>query len=1293
MRILLTIAKTALLALVWVVVGVAVLVAVLPQVPTLRSAVAEEASSALSEQLGTAVTIGGVTFRSFNQLIIDDVVIEDEEGGKLLLARRLAAGIDLVALLRGQIVVTSVQILSATVDLHHSTADGRLNAQFLIDALSSSDSTGTSTLDLRVNTILIRRSTLHYEDKTVSDISAYATLRTLTADSLNIGVRRLAMKMRADDRELTVDRLSLNLAAGSGGWVVSDLSLQLPRSTLTCSSLAGDSTHITPTTLHAVLTPADLTLLAPFLEPLDVTLTIDGNASLTHHYIDIPRLHVTTAGLTLDASGWLHNAAETPTWGVTIDRLEVNKALPATLSTLSSLRALYDRTGDIMLRGTASSTSDDGLTFAGAIATQSGSAALRIATRERGGTTTLSAQVDAKRLNLDRLTARQVLGMLSASGTITLPLKGDLLNTFAADMAVTDITLLTGGDTLSIDRVNIAAGMSDAAEHYINISSSIGQVSIAGTLNPTTLIPTLMNSATAARGGNAFSLSAQVLSADWLRALAGVPLTFDEPLTLNASINDAAGETTLFCDIPRLTIAGHELTDCQAMALDSGLAVTASWERPLQHGTANAVLSLRDDNLTIDMLPSSVTIADTAWTISNARVTYGKGGIAVDSLVVANGNQYIVIDGRASAAADDTLKVELNDINVEYILDLVNFHAVTFSGTARATAHLSSLMSSSSPLQAAAFLEVSNFCFEGGRMGTLHAGLTWNPDEKRLELSSLAQEDYDSYTNIYGTVTTSPGYLDLTIDATNTNIEFLHSFTGSFMDNIIGQTNGSVNVFGPLSDVNLRGLLVVDGEADITPLNTHYTLMGDTIVAEPDEIEFRSMPIFDKHGNMGIVSGYLHHKSLRRLTYDVNVEAHNLLAYDFRDFGDEAYYGTVYGTGNVDIHGRSGELLFNIDVTPNAGTQFVYNVSSPDAITYADFITWRSKSSVEEGSDSLRATSSPPSSFTSSDMHINFLINCTPDATIRLLMDEGAGDYITLRGNGTLRANYYNKGAFNLFGTYEVESGTYDITIQELMKKSFTFNEGGTLMFGGNPFDASLNLQAVHAVNGVSLSDLSIGNSYSTNTVRVNCLMNIGGIARSPLVDFDIDIPQVSTDQKQMIRSVINSEEEMSRQVVYLLAIGRFYPKESNTSYASEQQKSNVSLAAQSLLSGTISQQINSLLGTMIDSDNWSFGANIATGNDGWDNAEYEGIVSGRLLNNRLLIDGQFGYRDNATNDNSSFIGDFDIKYLLVPNGNVAVNVYNKTNDRYFVENSLNTQGIGLILKRDFSSLKDLFGK
>ena len=87
---------------------------------------------------------------------------------------------------------------------------------------------------------------------------------------------------------------------------------------------------------------------------------------------------------------------------------------------------------------------------------------------------------------------------------------------------------------------------------------------------------------------------------------------------------------------------------------------------------------------------------------------------------------------------------------------------------------------------------------------------------------------------------------------------------------------------------------------------------------------------------------------------------------------------------------------------------------------------------------------------------------------------------------------------------------------------------------------------------------------------------------------------------------------------------------------------------------------------------------------------DVEGMLSGRLLNNRLLINGTFGYRDTPV-ANTNFIGDFDIQWLITPSGALSLKAYSQTNDRYFTKTALTTQGIGIRLHKDFSSLRELF--
>ena len=162
----------------------------------------------------------------------------------------------------------------------------------------------------------------------------------------------------------------------------------------------------------------------------------------------------------------------------------------------------------------------------------------------------------------------------------------------------------------------------------------------------------------------------------------------------------------------------------------------------------------------------------------------------------------------------------------------------------------------------------------------------------------------------------------------------------------------------------------------------------------------------------------------------------------------------------------------------------------------------------------------------------------------------------------------------------------------------------------------------------------------------------------------------------------------MNLQFIYLLGLGKFYTPDIAQSEAGTKNM-------ESLISTTISGQINNLLSGIISNENWNFASNIRAENmmtgandlsgDNWENMEIEGILEGRLLDNRLLINGNFGYRENpmyATN----FIGDFDIRYLLT--GGLSLKGYNKTNDRYFSKTSLTTQGVGLVFQRDFDRLQ-----
>lgn len=923
------------------------------------------------------------------------------------------------------------------------------------------------------------------------------------------------------------------------------------------------------------------------------------------------------------------------------------------------------------------------------------------------------------------------------AANINCDIKGNNINNANGMVEVSNFKMQSPENEYALNNVTVKTGF-EGENHYLNLESDFGTVNINGQFNYNTIARSVLNMVASKlptipgltrqpqKEHNDFTINASISDTQWMKNLLGIPLEIHRPLNINGELDDKREKINLWCDVPSFTYNGSRFRDAfiniespsdtlkadirikklankgkfialnlRAGASDNHLNTSLSFSNNDRHplkGVINAstVFAKDDDGVStayIDVLPSRATIGDTTWQVAPSAIVYSKNRLKVDGFSISHDNQMLAINGTATKSLEDSLLVTLNDIDVSYVLNLVNFHSVDFFGMASGEARVAGAFNGKPLLTAD--LQVKDFKFESGRMGTLYANVNYDVDEGRINIDAIAQDEDGRHTDINGYVSPKHNYIDLGIDAHRTRAEFMESFCGSFMDNVDADINGKLNVVGLLNNINLVGKAVVNGSVRMTALNTTYWMRNDSVTFVPDEIKFKGDTIYDRNGNIGIMTGSVYHQHLTNLSYDLGIKAKNLLAYDTHSFGENTFYGTAYVTGDCKIKGRSGEVTIDINAVPEKNSILVYNVADQTAIGSSDFISWKNHDVANN--DSIDNDEDDNKVDISTNIRLNFLINCNPNATLKLLMDEKTGDYITLNGDGVLRATYFNKGTFDIYGNYIVDHGVYKLTIQNIIKKDFLFQKGGTISFGGDPYNASLNLKALYILNSVSLADLNIGHSFSNNNVRVNCLMNITGTPNAPKVDFDLDMPNMSNDVKQMVYSLLNAEEEKNQQVLYLLAVGRFMAQNSNNaSQGDAPQYSQTSLAMQSFLSGTISQQLNSVLNNVINSNNWNFGANISTGTEGFNNAEYEGLLSGSMLNNRLLFNGQFGYRDNP-NATTSFIGDFDLKYLLFPNGNLAINVYNKTNDRYFTRNSLNTQGVGVVMKKDFTKFSDLF--
>ena len=131
-------------------------------IPLVQRAVSSIASNELSKLLGTEVSIGNINLGFLNRIILEDVHMKDEQGAELLSVARVSAAYDIIPLFDGKIDISSAQLFGFNAHLNKETPDAKPNFQFIIDALSS-DSKEPSHIDLRINSLLVRRGNVTYD--------------------------------------------------------------------------------------------------------------------------------------------------------------------------------------------------------------------------------------------------------------------------------------------------------------------------------------------------------------------------------------------------------------------------------------------------------------------------------------------------------------------------------------------------------------------------------------------------------------------------------------------------------------------------------------------------------------------------------------------------------------------------------------------------------------------------------------------------------------------------------------------------------------------------------------------------------------------------------------------------------------------------------------------------------------------------------------------------------------------------------------------------------------------------
>ena len=687
----------------------------------------------------------------------------------------------------------------------------------------------------------------------------------------------------------------------------------------------------------------------------------------------------------------------------------------------------------------------------------------------------------------------------------------------------------------------------------------------------------------------------------------------------------------------------------------------------------------------IQIKPTHLVFNDTVWTMHSSKITIDER-IVIDQLNVDHLNQYIKIAGAVSKDTTDYLLVDLNEVNLDYIFNALNIPALEFGGLATGKIYASDVYASQ---KLTTDLRVKDFSFNQVTFGDLALSGLWDNDRKGIVMLGDIYKNDTTQVNIDGIIYPSTKELSIYFDAQNADARFLQKYLNNVAPGLKGDVSGRLCLHGSFKEITVSGnAFVRNGGFGIDFLNTYYTF-SDSVYLTDNQIKITNTLLYDKFGEVALANGSVIHNFFDTFDFNAQIQTNNFLVFSGTERQNPFFYGNAFGSGTATIYGTEKDVNIDISMRTEEKTKISLNFMETSDVMDFDFINFVSKKDTLSKPDhNLSALSSPNTNSMKANIKMDLSLEATPNALVEFYLDPVSGDRIKAWGKGKMQIQYGTQTDPRIYGTYTLERGNYNFSLQQVIFKDFYIKDGSSIAFHGDPYAANLNIDALYSLSA-NLADLDPSFDMSAtlmSTVTVNCLLNISGELEQPAIKFDLELPNSSNELQRQVKSVISTNEMMNRQMIFLLALGRFYTQEN---IATPVQNNSNNLA--SVASSTLSSQLNNILGDL--SETIQIGTNIRTNNmDDYTDTEVKLLLSSQLLNNRLLINGNFGYKENPT-VHRTFIGDFDLEYKLTKSGDIRLKAYSHYNDRYYynIERALTTQGVGILFRRDFDNLYDFF--
>jgi hypothetical protein len=697
--------------------------------------------------------------------------------------------------------------------------------------------------------------------------------------------------------------------------------------------------------------------------------------------------------------------------------------------------------------------------------------------------------------------------------------------------------------------------------------------------------------------------------------------------------------------------------------------------------------------------PNKLLLDYQKWTIAPENyIQFGQSGILANQFNLSQGSQLLSINS-ISNTPNSPLRVEFKNFEIATLTKFAETDTAMVGGTINGMVDVKDLVSNP---KFEANLNVSKLRYQKDELGDLSL-LVNNNTANAFQVDARLKGVHELRAS--GFYYTAPqSALDLVVNIDKIDLKEVESVSLGQIRQGKGTITGQFTVKGELTAPKILGSLRFnDAGFNVAYINSYFTMPTQEIAFTNEGIRFDDFTLIDSLGKKAIIDGNIYTTDLKNVRFGLDIRTDNFRAINSTAADNDMIYGTVYLTSNIKVRGDLNQPDVNMNIKVNKGTKFFYAlpINDPSVIEQEGIVEFIDADAPPfNGQKPLKTDSISKSPL--KGMNLVATITIDPEAELNVVVDPQNGDNLSVKGNANLNATIDPSGKISLTGRYEVEEGSYSLTVAPLGKRPFKIVKGSTIIWTGEPTAATVDLTALYEVNAAPIDLINEPDNILAKTkLPFQVFLYMKEELLKPKISFKIDLPEnergaLSGTVYTRLQNVNRDESELNKQVFALLALNRFIANNPFQSLAGG--GGGASTWARSSVSKLLTEQLNNLASDLIQGVDLNFNVNssedYSTGSLE-QKTDLEVGLSKKLLNERLTITvgSSFGLEGPKVpgQSSSNIAGNLNVEYALSADGKYRLRFYRRNQNEAVIDGQIIETGIGFTLVVDYNKFREVF--